>query len=104
MQHLSMPPRALLRWYTAIVALVCGVAVTVIVHDAPSARAAAHRHVIAAAWRGRLATVLDDELADQRARLALRRSYNELVRTSRARQRHLLVAVRHARVAAAHRP
>jgi hypothetical protein len=104
MKHLTVPPRAFVRWYTAVIALVCAVAVTVIVHDAPSARASKHRHVIAASWHGRVGTLRDDELADERARLRLRRAYNDLVRASRSSQHRLLAAVHHARRIATHRP
>ena len=97
-----LPRRALVRWYTAAVALVCGAAITLIVHDLPASRAAAARQTAATSWEVRLATTRARVAAAGTAGVRLRAAYNRLVLSSHARERQLLAAVRHwRRVAAA---
>ena len=97
-----LPRRALVRWYTAAVALVCGGAITLIVHDLPASRAAAPRQTAATTWESRLASTRARIVAVHVARVRLRAAYNRLVLESRAREQRLLAGVRHwRRVAAA---
>ncbi len=97
-----LPRRALVRWYTTAVALVCGAAITLIVHDLPASRAAAPRQTAAAAWESRLTATRARIAAVHAARVRLRAAYNQLVLESHAREQHLLASVRHwRRVAAA---
>ena len=102
MSRVRLPRRALIRWYTAAVAIVCGVAVTVIVHDAPASRVAAQRQSQAVAWKAELTAVRARLAAADGAGVRLRVSYNRLVRTSRRREQRLLAAVDRWRHIAAH--
>jgi hypothetical protein len=103
MAFARLPQRALLRWYTVLVALVCGVAVTVIVHDVPDSRAAADRRAQAVTWKTELTTARARVAAAETSRSELRASYNRLVRTSHEREQRLLAVVKRWRhVAARH--
>jgi hypothetical protein len=55
MRLVRLPRRALIRWYTVAIALVCGAAITMLVHDLPASRAAAARRAQATAWKSELA-------------------------------------------------
>ncbi len=103
MRHLRMPRLALVRWYTIGVAVLCGAAVTLIVHDLPASQAAAQRRAQAVAWKTEAAAARDRVTAVNVARLRLRRSYNQLVLTSHAREQRLLAAVHRWRRVAAQR-
>ena len=78
-------PRAFVRGYTAVVAVACGLAVTVIVHDAPAANAEGAREAQALAWSQQVARGERSALLAVRSRARLRLVYNQLVRTSAAR-------------------
>src|SRR5258705_11600485 len=93
MRLVRSPPRAILRWYTVAVAVVCGAAITVVVHDIPASRAAAQRRAQATAWKAELAAARARVATVDAARLRLRGSYNKLVLTSHARDRRLLASV-----------
>jgi hypothetical protein len=103
MSHVRLPRRALARWYTVAVAIVCGAAVTIIVHDGPASRAAAQRQAQAAAWRTELAAVQSRAATLDAAALRLRDSYNRLVQTGRRHEQRLVAAVERWRRVAARR-
>ena len=103
MRLVRLSRRALLRWYTVAVALLCGAAITVIVHDVPASRAAAQRRAQAAAWKAELAAARARVATVDAARLRLRSSYNQLVLTSHARDQRLLASVHRLRRLAAQR-
>jgi hypothetical protein len=86
-----------------LVALICGAAVTVIVHDVPASRVAKKRQAQAAAWKKDLAAVRARVAAIDLAVVRAHDSYNRLVLTSHRRDQHLLAAVRHWRRVAAQR-
>jgi antitoxin (DNA-binding transcriptional repressor) of toxin-antitoxin stability system len=93
MSQVRSPRRALIRWYTVAVAVVCGVAVTVIVHDGPASRVAAQRQSQAAAWKAELAATRARVATADAAGRRLRGSYNRLVQANRRREQRLLAAV-----------
>jgi hypothetical protein len=93
MSHVRLPRRALVRWYTVLVAVICGAAVTVIIHDRPASRVAAQRQAQAAAWQANLAAVRARIAATEAAGVRLRDSYNRLVQTNRRREQRLLASV-----------
>jgi hypothetical protein len=103
MRLVRLPRRALLRWYTVAVALVCGTAITVILHDVPASRAAAQRRAQATAWKAELAATRARVATVDAARPRLRTAYNQLVLTSHARDRRLLASVHRWRRLAAQR-
>ncbi len=85
MKLLSVTPRTFVRGFTATAAVVCGLAVTVIVHDAPAASAEGARESVAQAWKQQVVRG-ERSVATSRARRArLRVTYNQLVRSSIAR-------------------
>lgn len=85
MKLLSLTPRAFVRGYTAIAAIVCGIAVTSIVHDAPAANAEGAREAQAHAWTQQVARAERSVAAAVEQRALLRLTYNKLVRASTAR-------------------
>jgi hypothetical protein len=104
MRLVRLPRRALIRWYTVAIALVCGAAITMLVHDLPASRAAAARRAQATAWKSELAATRARVVTVDATRLRLRRAYNRLVLTSHAHEQRLLARVHHwRRVAAAQR-
>jgi hypothetical protein len=78
-------PRAFVRGYTVVAALACGIAVTVIVHDAPAANAEDHREKQAQAWSEQVARGQRSVTVATESRARLRLLYNQLVRSSAAR-------------------
>ena len=86
MRLVRLPRRALVRWYTVAIALICGAAITMVVHDLPASRAAAERRAQATAWKSELAAARARVAAVDATRLRLRRAYNQLVLTSHARE------------------
>ncbi len=103
MRLVRVPRRALIRWYTVAVALVCGAAITMIVHDLPASRAAADRQAQAAGWTSELAVARARVAAVDAARTRVRSAYNQLVLTSHAREARLLASVHRWRRVAAQR-
>jgi hypothetical protein len=103
MRLVRLSRRALVRWYTVAIALVCGAAITMIVHDLPASRAAAARRAQATAWKSELAATQARVVKVDATRLRLRRVYNRLVLTSHARERRMLARVHHWRRVAAQR-
>ena len=87
MSHVRRPRRAL--WYTVLVAVICGAAVTVIIHDRPASRVAAQRQAQAVVWRANLAAVQARIAAAEAAGLRLRDSYSRLVQANRRREQRL---------------
>jgi hypothetical protein len=103
MRLVRLPRRALVRWYTVAIALVCGAAITLIVHDLPASRAAAARRTQATTWKSELAAARARVVTVDATRLRLRRAYNRLVLTSHAHELRLLARVHHWRRVAAQR-
>ena len=103
MRLVRLPRRALVRWYTVAVALICGAAITTLVHDLPASRAAAERRAQATAWKSELAAARARVAAVDAARLRLRSAYNQLVLTSHAREVRLLASIHRWRRVAAQR-
>jgi len=103
MRLVRLPRPALVRWYTVAVALICGAAITMLVHDLPASRAAAARRAQATAWKSELAAVQARVAAVDTARRRLRSAYNHLVLTSHAREMRLLASIHRWRRVAAQR-
>ena len=84
MRLVRLPRRALVRWYTVAIALICGAAITMIVHDLPASRAAAERRAQATAWKSELAAARARVAAVDAAAPPPAPAYNRLVLTSHA--------------------
>ena len=98
-----MPRRRLLRAYTAAVAVIACVAVTLIVHDDPAADAAAARSARCEAFEARVAALHVRRVALERQLAAASAGLRRLEATALRRRRVLLRTLAAARRAALRR-
>ena len=92
-----MTRRRLLRAYTIVVAVVCGGALTLVAHDAPSADAAGARTARCEAFEARLAALNGRQRALERRLARARSALRRLERTAPRRRRALLRVLARAR-------